>query len=51
MINFKNNQKGITLATLVIAIVIMMIITSILIYNISTGSDIRRINNMYSDIT
>lgn len=51
MINFKNNQKGITLTTLVIAIVIMMIITSILIYNISTGSDIRRINNMYSDIT
>lgn len=51
MINLKNNQKGITLTTLVIAIVIMMIITSTLIYNISTGSDIRALNNMYNDIT
>lgn len=50
MINFKNNQKGITLTTLVIAIVIMMIITSTLIYNIYTGSDIRALNNMYNDI-
>lgn len=51
MINLKNNQKGIALTTLVIAIVIMMIITSTLIYNISTGSDIRALNNMYNDIT
>lgn len=51
MINLKNNQKGITLVTLIIAIVIMMIITSTLIYNISTGSDIRALNNMYNDIT
>lgn len=51
MINLKNNQKGITLTTLIIAIVIMMIITSTLIYNISTGSDIRALNNMYNDIT
>ena len=51
MINLKKDQKGITLTTLVIAIVIMMIITSTLIYNISTGSDIRALNNMYSDIT
>ena len=51
MIDLKKSQKGITLTTLVIAIVIMMIITSTLIYNISTGSDVRRLNNMYNDIT
>lgn len=51
MINLKKDQKGITLTTLVIAIVIMMIITSTLIYNISTGSDIKALNNMYNDIT
>lgn len=51
MINLKDNQKGISLVTLVIAIVIIMIITSTLIYNISTGSDIRALNNMYNDIT
>lgn len=51
MINLKNNQKGISLVTLVIAIAIMLIITSTLIYNISTGSDIRALNNMYNDIT
>lgn len=51
MINLKNNQKGITLTTLIIAIVIMMIITSTLIFNITTGSRIKALNNMYSDIT
>lgn len=52
MISLKRNrQKGITLVTLSIAIIIMMIITSTLIYNITTGSKVKALNNMYYDIT
>lgn len=47
----KESQRGITLATLSIAIIIMLIITSTLIYNISTGNKVKSLNNMYYDIT
>ena len=48
-INIKNN-KGITLVTLILAIVIMIIISSTLIYNSKTGISTRALNNMYNDI-
>ena len=47
--NLKDN-KGITLVTLMFAIVIMFIISSILIYNIQTGAQTKSLNNMYNDI-
>lgn len=47
----KNDNRGITLVTLSIAIIIMLIITSTLIYNITTGTKVRTLNNMYQDIT
>lgn len=47
----RDSQKGVTLVTLSIAIIIMMIITSVLIYNITTGSKVKALNNMYYDIT
>lgn len=49
MINVKEN-KGITLVTLILAIVIMLIISSILIYNSSTVAKTKALNSMYNDI-
>ena len=49
-LNVKN-KKGITLVTLTIAIIIMLIITSTLIYNTSNSAKIRNLNNMYQDVT
>ncbi len=48
-IDIKSN-KGITLVTLILAIVIMIIISSTLIYNSKTGISTRALNNMYNDI-
>ncbi len=47
--NIKS-KKGITLVTLSIAIIIMIIITSTLIFNISTGIKVKALNDMYHDI-
>lgn len=44
------SKKGITLVTLSIAIIIMLIITSTLIFNISTGTKVKALNDMYHDI-
>lgn len=52
MINAKLKQnKGITLVTLVLAIVIMLIISSILIYNADTATKTKALNSMYNDIS
>lgn len=52
MINIALKQnKGITLVTLMLAIVIMLIISSILIYNASTGTKTKALNSMYNDIS
>ena len=51
MINDKlKNNKGITLVTLILAIVIMFIISSILIYNAQTGTETKVLNSMYNDV-
>lgn len=50
MINLKQN-KGITLVTLILSIIIMLIISSVILYNASTGMNTRALNNMYNDIT
>lgn len=51
MINVKlKGNKGITLVTLILAIVIMLIISSILIYNASTATKTKALNSMYNDI-
>lgn len=46
----KFNQKGISLVTLTVAIVLMIIITSILIYNAQIGAKVKTLNKMYNDI-
>lgn len=52
MINVKlKGNKGITLVTLVLAIVIMLIISSILIYNADTATKTKALNSMYNDIS
>lgn len=50
MINLKQSN-GITLVILILAIVIMMIISSVILYNAQTGLDTRALNNMFNDIT
>ncbi len=44
------NCKGITLITLALAITIMAIIATTLVYNINTGAHTRALNNMYKDV-
>lgn len=52
MMNAKlKENKGITLVTLVLAIVIMLIISSILIYNADTATKTKALNSMYNDIS
>lgn len=48
-ISLRQN-RGITLVTLMLAIVIMLIISSILIYNASTVTNTKALNSMYNDI-
>lgn len=48
-VNIKSN-KGITMITLIMAIIIMLVISSTLIYNANNGAKIQKLNNMYSDI-
>ncbi len=45
-----NNEKGITMVALIIAIILMLIITSTLIFSSRNGLDISKLNKMYEDI-
>ena len=44
------DQKGINLITLSIAIIILIIITSVLVYNSKDGTKIKTLSNLYNDI-
>lgn len=46
----NKNQKGITITSLVVVIVLILIISGTLIYNAITGANLRRLNRMYNDI-
>lgn len=48
--NDLKNNKGITMITLALAIVIMVVIVSTLVYNINTGIRTRALNDMYNDV-
>lgn len=48
--NNKKNCKGVTLIALTVAVVILIIISSILIYNAKNGIKIRNIKMMQNDI-
>lgn len=45
-----NNSKGIALITLVVAILMMLIISSVIVYNATSNIRIQSLNNMYNDI-
>lgn len=49
MINLKSN-KGVTMVALGVTILIIVIITSTLVYNSFTGMSTRTLNNMYNDV-
>ena len=48
-INLKNN-KGIALITLLVAVLMLLIISSIVIYNSTSHYRISNLNKMYNDI-
>lgn len=48
--NVIKNEKGFTLMALTITIIVMLIITGTLIYNAKNGVQMKKINNLYSDI-
>lgn len=45
-----NNQRGITLISLIITVIILMILAGLAITNIDTGADIKNYNYMCADI-
>ena len=45
------NERGVTLVALTITVIILLIITSILIYNANDNTYIKRLTNMYNDIS
>lgn len=47
---YKNKESGISLITLTVAIILLIIITSMLIYNAQTGTKLKGLNEMYNDI-
>lgn len=46
----KSNNKGISLVTLTIAVMIILIIAGTLIYNSTNGREVKKLKNMYNDI-
>lgn len=50
MIKLKN-QKGVTLVILSVAVIMMLIISSILIYHATTGMENNYLTNMYNDVS
>ena len=44
------NEKGITLTTLILTVVLILIIGGMMGYYSTSGLNLKRINNMYSDI-
>lgn len=50
MKNILKQEKGVSLISLGVAIIIMMIITSLLVYNAKDTTQINKINKMYDDI-
>ena len=44
------NNKGITMISLVITIIVLIIVTSITIYNGTAQLGIKRVNSLYADI-
>lgn len=49
MMKFKNN-KGVTLLVLTITIIVLLIVTSMILYNSKNQLAIKNVNNLYSDI-
>ena len=45
-----NSERGVSLISLAVAIIIIGIITSMLLYNVKDTKDIERVSNMYTDV-
>ena len=50
MKNFIKNERGISLISLAVSIIIIGILTSMVLYNVKDTKDIERVSNMYLDI-
>jgi type II secretory pathway pseudopilin PulG len=44
------DQKGVSLVILTVAVILMIIITTILVYNAQTGVKVKALNQMYNDV-
>lgn len=47
----KKNEKGVTLITLVLTVIVILIITSMIIYKSRESVSVRNIENLYNDIS
>lgn len=50
MKRYIRNNKGITITTLVVTVIIMLILASTIIIKISDSKDVSKLNNLYADI-
>ena len=50
MKNFLKNQRGINLITLSIAVIVILVLTNIIIYNAKDGLDVQNLKDMQADI-
>ena len=50
MRKFLKNKTGITMVSLVVTIIILIILTSVLVFNTQDSIYIKRLNNLYNDI-
>ena len=50
MKKYINNNKGITITTLVVTVIIMLILTSTVVMKLNDSSEISKLNNLYADI-
>lgn len=48
--DITKNEKGVTLVALTITIIVILIVTSTLIYNANNEAQMKKLNNLYSDI-
>ena len=50
MKNYMRNNKGITITTLVVTVIILLILTSTVIMKLGDSKDVSKLNNLYADV-
>ena len=50
MKKYIRNNKGITITTLVVTVIILLILTSTVIVKLGDSKDVSKLNNLYADV-